>query len=109
VAGDAGLCWLSATDREAEVGYTFSPAYHGKGYATEAATALVDLAFSGLGAHRVIGHLDARNTASAAVLERLGMRREAHFVENEWVKGEWTDDAVYAVLSSEWQAHRSPT
>jgi RimJ/RimL family protein N-acetyltransferase len=107
VAGDVGLCWLSAIDRQAEIGYTFSPAYHGHGYATETAAAVVDLAFSGLGAHRVIGHLDSRNAASAAVLERLGMRREAHFVENEWVKGEWTDDAVYAVLSAEWQARRS--
>ena len=109
VAGDVGLCWLSAVDRQAEIGYTFSPAHHGRGYATEAATALVDLAFSGLGAHRVVGHLDARNTASAAVLERLGMRREAHFVENEWVKGEWTDDVVYAVLFTEWRARRPTT
>jgi RimJ/RimL family protein N-acetyltransferase len=107
VAGDVGLCWLSAGDRQVEIGYTFSPAFHGRGYATEAASAMVDLAFTGLGAHRVIGHIDARNTASAAVLERLGMRREAHFVENEWVKGEWTDDVVYAILSSEWQAHRT--
>ena len=107
VAGDVGLCWLSAGDRQAEIGYTFSPDHHGRGYATEAAAALVDLAFTGLGAHRVVGHLDARNTASAAVLERLGMRREAHFVENEWVKGEWTDDVVYALLASEWPARRS--
>ena len=75
VAGDVGLCWLSAVDRQAEIGYMLSPAYHGLGYATEAAAAMVDLAFTGLGAHRVIGRLDARNTASAAVLERLGMRQ----------------------------------
>ena len=55
------------------------------------------------------GHIDARNTASAAVLERLGMRREAHFVQNEWVKGEWTDEAVYAVLVHEWSARRWAT
>jgi RimJ/RimL family protein N-acetyltransferase len=107
VAGDVGLCWLSAVDRAVEVGYTFMPAYHGRGYATEAAGAMVDLAFTDLGAHRVFGHLDARNTASAAVLERLGMRREAHFVENEWVKGEWTDDVVYAILATEWAARRA--
>ena len=52
--------------------------------------------------HRVFGQIDARNTASARVLERLGMRREAHLVENEWVKGEWTDEVIYAVLAAEW-------
>jgi RimJ/RimL family protein N-acetyltransferase len=57
----------------------------------------------------VCGRIDARNSASAAVLERLGMRREAHFVENEWVKGEWTDEVVYAVLASEWAARHPAT
>ncbi len=104
--GDVGVCWISAVHREVEIGYTFLPEHHGHGYATEAAAAVVDLAFSGLGAHRVTGRIDARNTASAAVLGRLGMRHEAHFVENEWVKGEWTDESVYAVLASEWAARR---
>jgi RimJ/RimL family protein N-acetyltransferase len=68
----------------------------------EAARAVVDLAFRELGVHRVFGQIDARNTASARVLERLGMRREAHLVENEWVKGEWTDEVIYGVLADEW-------
>jgi RimJ/RimL family protein N-acetyltransferase len=105
--GDVGVCWISAVHREVEIGYTFLPEHHGHGYATEAATAVVDLAFSGLGAHRVTGRIDARNSASAAVLSRLGLRHEAHFVENEWVKGEWTDESVYAVLASEWTARRA--
>ena len=54
--------------------------------------------------HRVVGRLDARNGPSARVLERLGMRREAHFVSNEYVKGEWTDEVVYALLEDEWRA-----
>jgi RimJ/RimL family protein N-acetyltransferase len=107
VVGDVGLCWRSDTHRRAEVGYTLLPDHRGLGYATEAATAMVELAFGSLGAHRVSGHLDQRNRASAAVLERLGMRREAHLVENEWVKGEWTDEAVYAVLAREWRARPS--
>jgi RimJ/RimL family protein N-acetyltransferase len=52
--------------------------------------------------HRVIGRAEARNAASARVLEKLGMRLEAHFVENEWVKGEWQSELVYAVLEREW-------
>jgi RimJ/RimL family protein N-acetyltransferase len=102
IAGDVGLCWRSDDHRHAEVGYAFHPDHRGHGYATEAVAAMVDLAFTGLGAHRVSGQLDSRNRASAALLERLGMRHEAQLVENEWVKGEWTDEVIYAVLISEW-------
>jgi RimJ/RimL family protein N-acetyltransferase len=106
VVGDVGLCWLSDAHRQAEVGYTLLPAHHGHGYATEAAAAMVGVAFDSLGAHRVRGRLDARNEPSARVLERLGMRREAHLVENEFVKGEWADELVYAVLAHEWRRAR---
>ena len=56
----------------------------------------------------VVGRIDPRNTASAAVLTRLGMRHEAHLVENEWVKGEWASEGVYALLAAEWSAARVP-
>jgi RimJ/RimL family protein N-acetyltransferase len=102
VVGDVGLAWTSQSHRQAEIGYTFDARHRGHGYATEAAAAMVELAFTGLGAHRVCGRLDARNRASARLLERLGMRHEAHLIENEWVKGEWTDEAIYAVLAREW-------
>jgi len=102
--GDVMLFWLSRADRQGEIGYVFHPDYGGKGYATEAARVLLRLGFEKLGLHRIIGRIDARNTASARVLERLGMRREAHFVENEIVKGEWTDEVVYAILEDEWRA-----
>ncbi len=106
--GEVGLALVSAVHRHCEIGYVFDPAYAGMGYASEASTLMVELAFSALGAHRVSGRLDARNVASARVLERLGMRREGHFVENEFVKGEWTDEAVYAILETEWRAQRGP-
>jgi RimJ/RimL family protein N-acetyltransferase len=102
VIGDLMLHYVSAMHRQAEVGYVFHPDAQGQGFATEAARAIVDLAFRALGVHRVFGQIDARNTASARVLERLGVRREAHLVENEWVKGEWTDEVIYAVLAAEW-------
>ena len=106
VVGDVGLCWRSQVHRQAEIVYSFHPDHRGRGYATEAAEAMVDLAFTGLGAHRVSGRLDARNTASARVLERLGLHHQAHLVQNEFIKGEWTDEVVYAVLASEWPARR---
>ena len=46
--------------------------------------------------------IDPRNAASAAVLAKLGMRREAHFRQLEWVKGELVDEVVYAMLVDEW-------
>jgi RimJ/RimL family protein N-acetyltransferase len=106
VIGDMMLHYVSATHRQAEVGYILHPDAQGQGLATEAARAIVDLAFRQLKVHRVFGQIDARNTASARVLERVGMRREAHLVENEWVKGEWTDEVIYAVLADEWARAR---
>ena len=80
----------------------------GQGYATEAARALLALAFESYGLHRVFGRLEARNVASARVLERIGMRREAHLVENEWIKGEWQSELVYALLAREWRELSDP-
>ncbi|MFB9236755.1 GNAT family N-acetyltransferase [Plantactinospora siamensis] len=104
LVGDVMLAWTSAEHRQGEIGYVFHPAAAGRGYATEAAAEMLRLGFEWLGLHRVVGRLDARNTASARVLERLGMRREAHLVQNEFVKGEWTDEAIYALLAAEWRA-----
>lgn len=106
VVGDVNLQWLSAEHRGGELGYVLNPEFHGHGLATEAARAMLGVAFDGLGLRRVIGSIDARNTASARVLERLGMRREAHFVESEFVKGEWGSEIVYAMLASEWETRR---
>lgn len=106
VIGDVQLFWTSEKHRQGEIGYIFHPDHGGHGYATEAAEVILRLGFEGLGLHRVVGRLDGRNTASARVLERLGMRREAHLVQNEMVKGEWTDEVVYAMLEDEWRARR---
>ncbi len=102
--GEAMLKLLSETDSQGEIGFMFHPDHHGQGFATEATRELLKLGFDDLGLHRIIGRLEARNRPSARVLERLGMRLEAHFRENEWVKGEWNDEQVYALLRSEWDA-----
>ena len=93
----------SLEHRQGEVGYVLHPDHQGRGYATEATALLLRLGFEELGLHRIVGRLDARNAASAAVLERLGMRQEAHLRENELVKGEWVDELVYAILAEEWR------
>lgn len=88
----------------AEIGWAFAPAYAGRGFATEAAIALVDLAFDHYPLHRLIAHLDPRNVRSAALCERIGMTREAH-LRRDWPEadGTWTDDVIYGLLREEWR------
>jgi len=105
--GDLLLEWTGNEHLQGEIGYVFHPDHHGQGYATEACEALLRMGFQTLGLHRIVARCDARNVASARVMERLGMRREALLVENEMVKGEWTDELVYALLQGEWQARQS--
>jgi RimJ/RimL family protein N-acetyltransferase len=100
--GDVMVRWLSAEHSGGEIGYVFSPAISGRGYAGEAAHAGLHLAFEDFGLHRVIARLAARNSASARLAARLGMRQEAHLRENEWFKGEWTDELDFAILAQEW-------
>ncbi|WP_053739523.1 GNAT family N-acetyltransferase [Nocardia sp. NRRL S-836] len=101
VIGEADVKWLSREHRQGELGYVFNPAFHGRGFATEAARALLGLAFGRFGLHRVIAQCDPRNEPSWRVMERLGMRREAHFRQSEVFKGEWGDLFVYAMLAAE--------
>ncbi|MBB5856596.1 GNAT family N-acetyltransferase [Amycolatopsis umgeniensis] len=104
--GDLNLEYLSSEHRQGEVGFVFHPDHHGKGFAAEAAVELLRLGFEDLGLHRIIGRCDGRNTASSTLMERLGMRKEAHLRENEIVKGEWCDELVFAMLEDEWKASR---
>ena len=109
VVADMILHWVSREHATGEIGYIVHPEHAGKGYATEAAAPLLAVAFDKLGLHRVIGRTEARNIGSARVLEKLGMRREAHLVENEFVKGEWQSELIYAILDHEWRAQMSDT
>jgi RimJ/RimL family protein N-acetyltransferase len=102
LVGDLMLKWSSAEHRCGEIGYVFHPACSGRGYATEAAHRLLHLAFDDLGLHRVIARIDADNHSSARLASRLGMRQEAHLVQNEWFKGRWSDELGFAILEHEW-------
>lgn len=89
-------------ERQGEIGFTMARAFHGKGLACEAATRVLDYAFAELNLHRVTAITDCENEKSAALLERLGMRREGHFIQNIWFKGRWGSEYSYAVLHDEW-------
>jgi RimJ/RimL family protein N-acetyltransferase len=107
LVGDVMLAWSSREHATAELGWVIHPDHEGRGYATEAAQALLGLAFDGIGVHRVMARLDERNDASARLCRRLGMRQEARLVENEWFKGEWTNELDFAILDREWRALRA--
>lgn len=105
--GEVSLIWRSVDARQGEVGWIFDPTYHGQGYATEAANAMLDLAFGPGDIHRVSARCDVRNDASWRLMERLGMRREAHFREHAIFKSRWDEEFVYAILWQEWTALRA--
>jgi RimJ/RimL family protein N-acetyltransferase len=107
LVGDVILFWRSRLHRGGELGYVLDPRFAGRGYATEAATAMLRLGFEGLGLHRIIARLDERNDASARMARRLGMRLEARLVNNELFKGEWSTELDFAMLADEWTARRA--
>jgi RimJ/RimL family protein N-acetyltransferase len=90
-----------------EIGWGLNPDFEGHGFATEAAAEVIRCVFEDLGFRRVYANLDPRNTKSAALALRLGMRQEAHFREDYFYHGEWSDTAIYALLKSEWQARQN--
>ncbi|MGM9319525.1 GNAT family N-acetyltransferase [Deinococcus aquaticus] len=95
---------LNTQGPQAEVGVTLARHAQGHGYAREALHALITHAFTDLGVHRVHASIDPRNTAVAALLTRLGFRHEGTSLQSYRHRGEWTDDAAYALLASEWTA-----
>jgi len=103
VIGDAVLFWHSREHGGGEVGYVLNPAFGGHGYATEAVRAMLEVAFGHLHLHRVTARVDARNEASRQLALRVGMRQEAHLLENEWFKGDWSDEIDFAILDHEWR------
>jgi RimJ/RimL family protein N-acetyltransferase len=103
VVGDVMLFWRSRADAEGELGYVFDPDCGGRGYATEAASAVLRLGFEGLGLHRIVARVDERNEPSVRLARRLGMRQEARLVQNEFFKGEWSTELDFAILADEWR------
>ena len=102
--GNCGIRVNDAELREANIGYELDPAVWGRGYATEAASAILRFGFEELKLHRIWAECVADNTGSARVLEKLGMRREAHFREHQYYRDRWWDTLIYAILDHEWRS-----
>ncbi|MGD9993656.1 MAG: GNAT family N-acetyltransferase [Salinivirgaceae bacterium] len=105
--GDIGLHFFGPENKQMELGCTLSKNYQNQGYATEALTRIIDYAFIDLKKHRIIASVDPANSNSIRLIERLGFRKEAHFVESCYIKGRWVDDLIYALLYRDWEKLRS--
>ena len=101
--GNCGIRRKPENDWEADIGYELAPEYWGRGYATEAALAVVDFGFRELELHRISSWCIADNAASGRVLERVGLRLEGRLREHEYFKGRWWDTLFYGLLESEWR------
>lgn len=104
--GDCAFKINEDDSRQAEIGFTLAREFQKKGYAAEAIARVIEYGFAQLNLHRIIAVTDCENIASVSLLERLGMRREAHFVQNIWFKGKWGDEYLYALLRDEWLNQR---
>jgi len=100
--GDVGLHFLD-DGAQVEIGYTIDPDYQGQGYAHEALSVIIDYLFVKLKKHRIIASVDPNNIKSVVLLNKIGMRKEAHFVKSLRIDGQWVDDCVYAMLDEEWK------
>jgi aminoglycoside 6'-N-acetyltransferase len=101
--GDCAFYLLSRDTRQAEIGVTLARPFQGQGYAQEAIQRLLAYLFGELELHRVCANCDPENTPAWQILERMGFRREAHFIENLWFKGRYADEYWYALLRREWR------
>ena len=101
--GDCALRATRTDPRQAELAFSFARAYQRHGYASEAVQSVLGYAFTTLEMHRVFSITDTRNARAQRLLERTGFRREGHFVEGTWFKGEWGSEFLYAQLASEWR------
>jgi len=104
VIGDCQVTINSVEDQQGEIGFAFNPVFSGHGFATQMINAVLGYGFTRLNLHRIMAACDVRNERSWRLMERVGMRREAHFVHDNLVNGQWVDDYVYSMLDAEWAA-----
>jgi len=105
--GDLGVHFIGSENKQAEIGCTLHKDFQNKGYATEALKKMINYLFSELNKHRIIASIDPKNINSIRLVERIGFRKEAHFIESLWINGQWVDDLVYALIEKDWESRYS--
>ena len=103
IIGDIGVHFIDSENHQCEIGCTLNKNHHGKGFAIETVSAVVDYLFHELNKHRITASIDTDNTNSIKLVERLGFRKEAHFKQSLLIDDKWVDDIIYAILNSEWK------
>jgi len=109
IIGGCGIHIRRQEHHGAEIGYCFNKQFWGQGYATETMGVLLKFGFEQLRLHRIIATCDPRNLGSERVMQKNGLRKEAHFRQELWQKGEWRDSLLYAILESEWKNNQKET
>jgi RimJ/RimL family protein N-acetyltransferase len=102
LVGDCGIHFTTHAEQQVELGITLDPRYQHHGLACEALKGVLSYVFGRLNVHRVSATTDVENKAAQNLFQRLGFRREAHFVEHLWFKGAWGSEYVFAMLQREW-------
>lgn len=103
IIGDIGLHFFDSENKQVEIGCTLNKNFQNKGYATESLKKIIDYLFTELNKHRIITSIDPDNLNSIRLVERIGFRKEAHFIESLWINGKWVDDLIYALTEKDWK------
>ncbi|MCS3869907.1 RimJ/RimL family protein N-acetyltransferase [Chryseobacterium ginsenosidimutans] len=102
VIGDVGIHFFGSENLQVELGITLDKNFHGKGYASEALKGVINFLFNDLKKHRIMASVDPDNIDSLHLMERIGFRKEGHFVKSLFWKNNWVDDVIYALLQEDW-------
>nr|WP_319570187.1 GNAT family protein [uncultured Draconibacterium sp.] len=102
IVGDLGIHFIDLENKQAEIGCTLNKDFQNKGFATESLEKVIDYLFNELNKHRIITSIDPENKNSIRLVERIGFRKEAHFVESLLINGKWVDDLIYALVEKDW-------
>lgn len=102
VIGSVGIRVVSMLECQGSFGCELDPRHWGRGYAREAARAMIGYGFRELGLHRIYAETLEENAAAIGLAEGLGMQREGTLRENRRFKGRWWNTTILSVLKSEW-------
>ena len=89
--------------RSGELGYALRQDRWGQRLAGEASTLMLTFAFEVLGLHRVQAACGPENSASRALLRRLGFHHEGTMRDHVFTNGAWRDSMLYSLLENEWR------
>lgn len=102
IVGDLGIHFMDNENKQVEIGCTLNKDYQNKGFATESLKKVIDYLFNDLKKHRIVASIDPDNKDSIRLVERIGFRKEAHFIESLMINGKWVDDMIYALIEKDW-------